>query len=420
MAFSKKTLKDINLKQKTVLLRADFNVLDENGKVTEELRVKETLPTIEYLLQQNCKIVIISHAGRPEGRANPKLSLRIIATRLQKLLNKPVKFLHDCIGEDIKAAIENMKPGQIVLLENLRFHKEEEVNDIYFAKQLADLAEVMVQDGFGVVHRAHASTDAITKYIPAVAGLLLEKEVDTITRALEKPKRPLVAILGGAKVSDKIELLENFIDRADFIVIGGAMANTFLKAMGLEIGKSIYEESAIGAAKKILRQAQQRIDKGNFGFYLPVDALTAKSLAPAEKVVYQAWNQESLLFPGVALTLEGQGKSTAGIDKQLMMLDIGEVSLRHIEEIIASAKTVLWNGPVGYTELPQFSVGSRRTANAIIKSGAMSIIGGGDSGAFIEKEGLGKDFSWVSTGGGAGLELMAGKKLPGVEALLDK
>lgn len=435
MAFTKKTIKDISLKNKTVLVRADYNVpVGADSSVGDLYRVKSSIPTIQYLLGQNCKIVIISHLGRPEGKRVKKFSLEPVAQELSKLVNQEVVFVNECVGPAVKQKVESLKPKEILLLENLRFHPEEEQNSEDFAKELASLAQVFVQDGFGVVHRAHASTEAITKFLPSVSGLLLEKEVGTITDAMDNPERPLVTIVGGAKVTDKVGFIEKLIEKSQFVFIGGAMANTFLVAMGIDVGKSVYEKSALKSAAKILKLAQAKMAKPGFGLFLPTDGLTALNPESKAKPGYANWGPVATLLPGATevgvKAHQGTGHShdndghehahVHAVDGDQMILDIGPTTSLHTQGLTNSAKTIIWNGPLGYSENPSFAQGSLQIAKAIISSGAKSIVGGGDTAAFVEEQGLSDKFSWVSTGGGASLELMSGKKLPGVKALLDK
>lgn len=388
MEFSKKTVKDIDLKDKTVLVRVDFNVLNDQGEITETYRLEQTVPTIKYLQAQNARIVLISHAGRPEGKVIPTLSLEPVAKKLSEILGQAVKFVADTVGAKAEEAVSSMQPGEVVLLENLRFYPEEEANDPEFAKQLASLAEVFVEDGFGVVHRAHASTDAITKFLPSVAGLLLEKEVSTIADAVDKPARPFVAIAGGAKVSDKIEFLRAIAAKADKVLAGGAMGNTFLKEQNANIGKSVYEEG-------------QRAAVESFASY-------------KDKIVLP---QQVAVGPSLDPDAVREDKPLAQVKADDYILD-NDFSAQFRD--LAQAKTIIWNGPIGMTEFDNFKKGSLELADAIINSSATSIVGGGDTAAFIARSGLLDKFSHVSTGGGAALELMAGKTLPGVEALLDK
>lgn len=397
MAFAKKTISDVDVEGKTVFVRADYNVLDDDGDITEELRLKGSLPTLNYLRERNCKIVVASHAGRPEGKRVPALTLAPIAARLSELGGFGVKFVEDSIGSSVDEARANLKAGEVLLLENLRFQKGEEANDSDFAKLLLGDADLFVQDGFGVVHRAHASTDAIARQgVPSVAGLLLAKEVRTITDALETPERPLIAIVGGSKVSTKLEVLDALMDRVDHLVIGGAMANTFFAhpEYGIKIGQSLYEPEMMDEVGRVLNEAK---DRGEDFLILPTDdvAVAKEKSEDAEAAI----------------------KDLKSLDGDDIILDFGPESTQKIVKALGEAQSILWNGPLGYTENEQFAFSSLAVARAIASSGADSIVGGGDTAAFVEKHELVENFSHVSTGGGASLELMAGKSLPGVEVL---
>lgn len=404
MAFFKRTIKDVPIDHKTVLVRADYNVpLKKDGTISDDLRIKASLPTLNYLLKHHCKVVIMSHLGRPEGR-DASQSLEPVATRLSELLDKEVIFVKDCKGDAVTQAVKKAPANAVIMLENLRYYPEEEANDEAFAKAIAKStdARYFVQDGFGVVHRAHASTDAITHYIPSIAGLLLEREYDVITEAMAHPKRPLVAVMGGAKISDKITVIERFVDVADKIIIGGAMANTFLKYKGYNMGASKVEKGQESVLDSIYHAAHKKVDTSIEDFIiLPSDVAVAHE--PSEKAQRRT----------VAL---------GDISSKDMALDIGNASIERVAEEIQGAKTVIWNGTLGYAELPEFSHGSARLALGLaMNPKTTSIIGGGDTADFVLKwdgEG-GSSFTHVSTGGGASLELMAGKKLPGVESLLD-
>lgn len=404
MAFFKRTVKDVPVDHKTVLVRADYNVpLNKDGAISDDLRIRASLPTIEYLLKHHAKVVIISHLGRPEGR-DASQSLEVVATRLSELLDRQVVFVEDCKGDKVVQAVKKAPANAVVLLENLRYYPEEESNDETFAKAIAKStgARYFVQDGFGVVHRAHASTDAITHYIPSVSGLLLEREYTTITNAMEKPKRPFVAVMGGAKVSDKITVIEKFVDIADKIVIGGAMANTFLTYKGHNMGGSKVEQGQETVLDGIYKAAHKKLDTSIEDFIiLPSDVAVAKEISDSAK-------RRNVKLGNVAA--------------EDMALDIGDESIERVAEEIQKAKTVIWNGTLGYAELPEFAHGSARLALTLAANPKItSIIGGGDTADFVLKwdgEG-GKSFTHVSTGGGASLELMSGKKLPGIECLLD-
>lgn len=405
MAFFKKTINSVLLQGETVLLRADYNVpLNKDGTIADDLRIRASLPTIQKLLQDNCKVVIISHLGRPEGR-DPKLSLEPAALRLSELLGEPVRFVDETIGDKPRMAIKRAPMRSVIMLENLRFYSEEEANDENFAKKLAETsgARFFVQDGFGVVHRAHASTDAITHYLPAVSGLLLEREYVTITDAMKAPKRPLVAVMGGAKVSDKIKVIDEFIKVADYVVIGGAMANTFFVEKGFSMGKSKYEEGEGETIAAIYKAANGKFgeDKVNEFFVLPSDLAAGKSLEPTEPRI---------------------NRDVDGLEADDIALDIGDQSIEDMVKIVEKAGTVVWNGTLGMAELPNFAHGSARLGLTLASHPEItSIVGGGDTADFVLNWDAkkGGSFSHVSTGGGASLDLMAGEKLPGVESLLD-
>lgn len=429
--FKKQTIRDIDLKGKTVLLRADYNVPVKDGEITDDYRITQSLPTVQYLLEQGAKLVICSHLGRPAGPGDKAASLRPVAKRLGELLDQEVAFATDCIGADAAKAAKALKPGQVLLLENLRYHEQEEKNDEDFAKQLASLAEVFVQDGFGVVHRAHASTEGVTKFLPSVAGLLLEKEVDTITRVMHRPKKPLAAIVGGAKIADKIDILHRFIAIADFVAVGGAMANTFLKARGIDVAASLYDQDELGVAKDVLAKAADEAAERKFSFYIPQDAVVADKVdrsAPTRIVDFSAHVIADIQnYPRRAPTSSSQ----VGDDE--MILDIGPFTGAFIAGALHQAETVVWNGAMGVTEViglqgpvGPFSHGTDLVMEAMLgqfgsnKHRPFSLVGGGDTVGYIQDRGLTKAFNHVSTGGGASLELMAGRKLPGVEALRDK
>jgi len=430
MSFNKQTLKDIDIDHKTVLLRADFNVpLNAAGKITDDYRIIQALPTIKYILGKHSKLIICSHLGRPKSPMDKKYSLKPVAARLSKLIGpSKVSFIGNCIGLDVQKAVNDLQEGQILLLENLRFYPEEEANDDNFAESLAKLADVFVQDGFGVVHRAHASTSAITKHIPSVAGLLLEKEVDTITNVMDQHERPFSAIIGGAKIADKIDLINKFIEIADFVAIGGAMANTFLKAEGIDIGHSIYDKGEVTLARDIIRKAKAKAEQGSFAFFLPQDAVVAKKMNSLAKTRIVDWSthivSDTIHYP----------KQSPEIDHKVMedeqILDVGPFSAAFIAGSVQLSKTVVWNGTMGVTEVSglhssvgPFARGSEILIEAILGEFGhrpYSLVGGGDTVGYLEKRKLIDAFDHVSTGGGASLELMAGRKLPGVEALMNK
>ena len=404
--FFKQTIRDVPLDYKTVLVRADYNVpLDSKGEIRDDLRIRASLPTLNYLLDRGCKVVIVSHLGRPEGKVNPEFSLKPVAKRLSQLLNREVRFADDSIGDRAIQVAKKSPPSSVVLFENVRFYAEEENNDEDFAKKIAKAsgANYFVQDGFGVVHRAHATTDAITHYLPSVAGLLLEREYLALTEAVEEPKRPLVAVVGGAKISDKITIIERFVEKADTILIGGAMANTFLNYRGNSVGASKFEKGQEEILDKLYEAVREKVGEDQVDSFLmvPTDVAVAKKISETE--ARRLVNVDS-------------------IETTDMALDIGDKTIERFVDKINGAGTVIWNGPLGYSELENFAHGSARLALAMAMSqGLNSIIGGGDTADFILKwDGHdGASFSHVSTGGGAGLELMSGEKLPGVEALLD-
>ena len=393
---NKKTVRDIDVKGKKVLVRCDFNVpQDENGNITDNRRIVSALDTIKYLLDNNAKVILCSHLGRPKGEVKPEFSLKPIAAELARLLGKEVKLAKDVIGEDAKNLTDNMAEGEIVLLENVRFHREETDNDPEFAKKLASFAEIFVNDAFGTAHRAHASTAGVADYLPAVSGFLIEKELNFMGDALNNPQRPFMAILGGKKVSDKIGVIEALLEKVDTLMIGGAMAYTFFKAMGYGVGESICELDKLDLAKELMEKAKQKGVK----FMLPVDTKVGKEFDP---------NTESKVVKYTEIPDEWEG------------YDIGTETIKMYIEELSKAKTVVWNGPVGLFEFDQFAVGTNSLAKALGDLDAVTIIGGGDSAAAIEKLGISDKFSHISTGGGASLEFLEGKKLPGIECLLDK
>ena len=388
------SVKDLSLSGKKVFIRVDFNVPIKNGRISEDTRIRASLPTIQHALEQGATVILASHLGRPKGKPNPEYSLRPVAARLAELLGRPVEFAEDCIGEPASRAIAEAGAGGVVLLENLRFHAEEEKNDAAFAKELAALADVYVNDAFGSAHRAHASTEGIVHHVrEAAAGLLMAKEVEYLGRVLEAPERPFVAILGGAKVSDKLEVIENLIPRVDALLVGGAMAYTFFKARGVPVGNSLVEAELLDTAKDVERRAAER----GLRFLLPTDHVVAPRLeagAPAE-------------------TLE-VGDPAIG---DRMGLDIGPRTVQSYQEVIKGAKTVIWNGPMGVFEIDAFANGTLEVARAVAAVWGTTVIGGGDSIAAVAKAGVTDRITHISTGGGASLEFLGGRKLPGVEAL---
>lgn len=391
----KKTVRDLDVAGKKVLVRVDFNVpLNDKGEITDDTRITASLPTIQYLLEQKAAVILMAHLGRPKGQVKPELSLAPVAKHLGKLLGKKILFAPDCVGEAAQVAASKLKPGHILLLENLRFHKEEEKNDMEFAEKLASLADLYVNDGFGVSHRAHASVEGVTHFLPAAAGFLLEKEIQYVGQAVTNPLHPFVAIIGGAKVSDKIGVISNLLDKVDTLLIGGGMANTFLAAQGYKMGKSLVEEDKLDLAKELLAKAK----KNKVNMLLPTDLVMAAAFAPdAEHVTEKVKN----------------------LNQAYMALDIGAETSKAYAEALADAKMIVWNGPMGVFEMDAFCKGTEAVAKAVAKSRATSIVGGGDSVAAIEKLGLAKRITHISTGGGASLEYLEGKVLPGVAALDD-
>lgn len=393
---NKKTIRDIDLKGKKVLVRCDFNVpLDEQGNITDNRRIVGALPTIQYLLDQNCKIILCSHLGRPKGEVKKEFSLAPVAKELSKLIGKEVKLAEDVIGKSAKALTANMQEGEIVLLENVRFEAGEEKNDETLSKEFASMAEIFVNDAFGTAHRAHSSTAGIASYLPAVSGFLIEKELNFLGNALENPKRPFVAILGGKKVSDKIGVIDSLLEKVDTLIIGGGMAYTFFKSMGYSVGDSICEEDKLELAQNLMKKAKEKGVK----LVLPVDNIIADEFSP---------NANSKVIHSDQIPDGWEG------------LDIGPKTIELFKEELKGAKTVMWNGPVGLFEYEKFANGTKGVAEALASlEDCITIIGGGDSAAAIEKMGLSDKMTHISTGGGASLEFLEGKKLPGIECLLD-
>ena len=393
---SKKTVRDIDVKGKKVLVRCDFNVpLDENRNITDNTRIVAALPTIKYLLEQNCSIILCSHLGRPKGEFKPEFSLAPVAKELSRLLGQEVIMAKDVIGEDAKTKAANLKPGEILLLENVRFHREETDNDPEFSKALASMAEVYVNDAFGAAHRAHASTVGVASYLPAVSGFLIEKELKFLGEALDNPVRLFMAILGGAKVSDKIGVIDSLLEKVDTLMIGGGMAYTFFKAQGYSVGNSMCEEDKLDLARKLMQKAK---DKG-VKLMLPVDTRVGKEFKPDTESKTVAWTEIPDGWEG---------------------FDIGEKTIEMFSEELKKAKTVVWNGPLGLFEFDQFAKGTNAIAKVLSELDATTIIGGGDSAAAVRKAGLQDKMTHISTGGGASLEFLEGKKLPGIECLQDK
>jgi len=393
----KKTIRDVDVQEKRVIVRVDFNVPLKEGEVGDDTRIEAALPTIEQLLDDNAAVILMSHLGRPKGKVVDELRMDPVAERLSELLGRPVKKMDDCVGPDVQAAVEAMQPGDVILLENTRFHAEEKANDADFAAKLAVLADVYVNDAFGAAHRAHASTEGVAKAMrdegkPAVAGLLVEKELELLGKAVDDPERPFVAILGGAKISDKISVIETLLDRCDRLLIGGGMANTFFKAMGYEVGDSLVEEDAVATADSLLDRASGKL-------VLPVDVVIADAFENDAESKVVAPNE---VPPGWRI------------------LDIGPKTVATFESALKAAETVTWNGPLGVFEMPTFAVGTFDVARLLAELDATTIIGGGESAAAVQEAGLADQMTHISTGGGASLQFLEGKPLPGVVALDDK
>lgn len=393
---NKLTIEDLDIRGKRVFIRVDFNVpLDENLKVTDDRRIRSALPTINYAIDEGAKVILASHLGRPKGKVSPRASLAPIAKRLQRLLDKDVIFADDCIGHQVENFVSKMKGGDVLLLENLRFHPGEEKNEEDFAKALAKLADAYINDAFGAAHRAHASIVGIPKFVPAAAGFLLKREIEYLKGVVLNPVRPFVAILGGAKVSGKIGVLENLVDKVDKVIVGGGMAFTFIKAMGYEIGNSLVETEMLDFANSI----REKLIRNNVKFYLPVDCVIAQSMEPG---------------------VETKLVTTQEIPRGWLALDIGPASVRLFSEAIQDAKTVIWNGPMGVFELDAFSRGTYAIAHSVADAYALTIVGGGDTDLAVHKAGVSDSISFISTGGGASLQLLEGKELPGIAALTDR
>jgi len=393
---NKLSIDELNIKGKKVFIRVDFNVpFDDNLRITDDSRIRSTLPTINYAIDEGAKVILASHLGRPKGKPDPRYSLAPVAKRLQRLLDKDVVFAPDCIGPQAENLISKMKGGDVVLLENLRYHAEEEKNDEGFAKSLASLADFFVNDAFGAAHRAHASTVGIANFLPSAAGFLMKKEIEYLKGVVENPIRPFVAILGGAKVSGKIGVLEHLENKVDKVLIGGGMAFTFIKAMGYEVGDSLVEADMIETAQRI----RKKLKSAGIKFYLPVDCVIAQTLEPGA---------ETKIVP----TLE--------IPKGWKALDIGPATVKLFSEALENAKTILWNGPMGVFEIDAFSRGTFSIAHSVADAYALTIVGGGDTDLAVHRAGVTNALSFISTGGGASLQLLEGKELPGIAALTDK
>ena len=394
--FNKLTIDSLNLRGKRVFIRADFNVpLNDNLMVTDDRRIRSTLPTINYAIDEGAKVILSSHLGRPKGKKDPRFSLAPVAKRLQRLLNKEVIFAADCVGSQVENLVSKMKEGDVIVLENLRFHPGEEINDKEFARALSRLADVYINDAFGTAHRAHASIVGVPKFLPSAAGFLLKKEMEYLRGAVDNPVRPFVTILGGAKVSGKIGVLENLVEKVDKVLIGGGVAYTFIKAMGYEIGNSLVEDNMLKTAQRI----RESLTKRGIKFYLPVDCVIAQSIESGA---------ETKLVP------------TQEIPKDWQALDIGPATVKLFSEAIQNAKTILWNGPMGIFEVDAFSRGTFAIAHAVSDAYALTIVGGGDTDLAVHRAGVSDAISFISTGGGASLQLLEGKELPGIAALANK
>ncbi len=392
----KKSVRDVPVEGRRVFVRADLNVPIEDGRITDDTRIRASLPTIVHLLERGATVILASHLGRPKGKVNDALRLKPIADRLSQLLGRSVRMTGDALGPGVQVAVDKLRPGDLILLENLRFHAAEEANDPEFAKSLGGLADLYVNDAFGAAHRAHASTEGITHYLPAVAGLLIEREVDALSKLLRRPPRPFHAVIGGAKVSGKLEVIEALLSRCQAVLLGGGMANTFLAAKGLELGKSLVEEDQVGNAERIMSEARRK----RVRLILPTDAVVA---------------------PQIHHRARTQVVSVDAVPKDQMIVDIGPATRKAYAEHLSKARTIFWNGPMGVFEVPQFADGTNAIAKTLAKrssAGVITIVGGGDSVAAVEQLGLAGKMTHVSTGGGASLEFLEGNTLPGVEALL--
>lgn len=393
---NKLSIDELNIKGKKVFIRVDFNVpFDDNLRITDDSRIRSTVPTINYAIDEGAKVILASHLGRPKGKPDPRYSLAPVAKRLQRLLDKEVLFAPDCIGPQVESLVSKMKDGDVLLLENLRYHAEEEKNDEDFARNLAKIADFFVNDAFGAAHRAHASTVGIAKFLPSAAGFLMKKEIEYLKGVVENPIRPFVAVLGGAKVSGKIGVLEHLEDKVDKVLVGGGMAFTFIKAMGYEVGDSLVEAEMLETAQRI----RKKLKNAGIKFYLPVDCVISQTLEPGA---------ETKIVP------------TMEIPKGWKALDIGPATVKLFSEALENAKTILWNGPMGVFEIDAFSRGTFSIAHAVADAYALTIVGGGDTDLAVHRAGVSNSLSFISTGGGASLQLLEGKELPGIAALTDK
>jgi len=392
---NKKTMKDIDVKGKRVFVRVDFNVPMADGAITDETRIRAAIPTIEYLVEQGAKVILASHLGRPKGEVKEDMRLTAVGVRLAELMGKPVAKLNESIGQEVEEAVANMQNGDIILLENVRFHAGEEKNDVALAEQFAKLADVYVNDAFGAAHRAHASTEGIAKHVPAVSGFLMQKELDVLGKALSKPERPFTAIIGGAKVKDKIGVIESLLEKVDHLIIGGGLSFTFIKAQGYDIGKSLLEEDKIDLAKSFIEKAKEK----GVQLHMPIDAVVANEFSK---------------------DAETQIVDVDAIPSDWMGLDIGPKTAAKYAEVIKDSKLIIWNGPMGVFEMDKFANGTKTVAEAMATTSGYTVIGGGDSAAAVEKFEVADKMDHISTGGGASLELMEGKELPGIVALNDK
>ena len=388
----KKTVTDTDVKGKRVLVRVDFNVPLDQGKVADDTRIRAALPTIQYLIEQGARVILMSHLGRPKGKVKEELCLTPVAERLADLLDRPVAMAVDCVGEEVETAVDRLRPGDVLLLENLRFHPGEEANDPEFASRLASLGEVYVNDAFGTAHRAHASTEGVARRLLAVAGFLMERELNFLSKALESPEPPFVAILGGAKISDKIGVVDNLLSKVDALLIGGGMANTFLEAQGHQVGQSLVEEESLPLARELLDKAGRKL-------VLPVDVVVADR--------FDAEAQSKIV-------------SVEEVPAEWRILDIGPATVERFAQELYTAKTVVWNGTMGVAEFPQFAAGTQAVIEMLAESQATTIVGGGDTAAAVQQAGMVEQMTHVSTGGGASLELLEGKTLPGVAALAER